>query len=111
MVRGEDIHDRGRSQRSERRRGSVPLVGMHAFEVRENDVAVEHVTMFPSCVLDDGIDDRILVVANEVASTAWTCLLERHPVMVGKGRHLRARRQRSSPVRVDAQLVSRSDGG
>ena len=84
---------------------------MHAFEVRENHVAVEHVTMFPLCVLDDSIDDRILVVANEVASAAWTCLLERHPVMLGKGRHVRARGERGVTTHSEIALANHRSGG
>ena len=51
------------------------MVRVDAFEVGEYDLAVERVAMLGLRVVDDRISDGVLVVANEVASTARARLL------------------------------------
>ena len=56
----------------------VSVMRMHAFQVCEDHTAIERVAMFRSSVLDHGIGDGVLVLPDELASTAGTCLLVDH---------------------------------
>ncbi len=57
---------------------AVALVGMHAFQVGEEDLPVESVTVLRASVLDHGLHDGVLVIPGEVSPTARACLFERH---------------------------------
>src|SRR3954463_4259705 len=97
---------------------------MHAFEMGEDDVAVERVPVVAAGVGDDGVGHGVLVVAFEVTATPWTGLLVGHDEVLsaacatgrraipasapatGSGR--RSRRRRSCALRatttVDADI-------
>jgi hypothetical protein len=52
----------------------VACVRMHPFEMREDDIPVEGVTMGNSSVLNHGVRDGVLVVTDELEATAGTDL-------------------------------------
>ena len=58
--------------------GAVALVEMHAFQVGEDDVPVESVTVLGASVLDHGVRDGVLVIPGKVSATPRACLFERH---------------------------------
>ena len=51
---------------------------MHALEMREDDVAIERVAVLISSVRDDGVRNRLLVVATEISSASRALLLVDH---------------------------------
>ena len=56
----------------------LALVRVDAFQVGEHDVSRQGVTVLVASVLDDGIRDGVLVLADKVASATWAGLFIRH---------------------------------